>query len=130
MKQIARTIAVIVLLAGLAACASAGNVQLKDETQESISQKIVLHQTTKDQVRAAFGDPLRVVNTTTHHEIWVYGFAHATPTATSYIPVVGIFSNGSNIDTKQLLIEFDEQGVAVDDRYSDKQSETRHGISN
>jgi len=55
-----RTLAVTLSLSGLVAltgCASEGNETLKNETSASIDQKIHDGVTTKDQIRALFGDP-------------------------------------------------------------------------
>ena len=113
----------------LAGCASAGNTQLKDADRSKIDQQIVQGKTTKEEVRAALEDPTGVSFTNDGREVWTYLYAHATPTAQSYIPVVNLFSHGANVDRKRLVILFDDKGIVEKYSYSEGKSQTRGGIA-
>ncbi|SFO03885.1 outer membrane protein assembly factor BamE domain-containing protein [Nitrosospira briensis] len=100
--------AVVTLLAG---CATAGNEKLKDHTQSTISQRITEGRTTKNQVIAALGQPSVVSFTDAGNEIWTYKHARATPQAQNFIPLVGLFSSGADVKTKELVVMFNKDEV-------------------
>jgi len=101
----------IILGLCLSGCASGGNKALKDETAQSVSSKIVHGQTTKDQVRSMYGDPMETSYTDSGNEIWKYHFTKAQMTASSFIPVVSLFASGTKGKKKELVIFFDQSGV-------------------
>lgn len=94
-----------------AGCVSQGNKVLKDETSKTVSQKIVKGKTTKDQVRATYGDPLTTSFTDSGNEIWRYEFVKGHAKASNYIPLVNLFASGSTGDKKELVVFFDKRGV-------------------
>ncbi len=113
MKRIALMCCVAFLAVG---CASTGNKVLKNETSQSVAQKIIKGKTTKDQVRAMFGDPMTTSFTDSGNEIWKYEFVKAHAKAVNFIPLVSLFKSGSTGKKKELVVFFDQQGVVQ--RYS------------
>ncbi|GBQ79115.1 lipoprotein [Komagataeibacter intermedius NRIC 0521] len=90
----------------VAGCASTGNTSIRRETAETIDQKIHDDQTTQQQVRTLFGDPMVISFTDGGHEIWQYDFMTTRPNGTNFIPYYGVFSSGSRGMRKSLTIIF------------------------
>jgi len=106
--MISGAIAVALCLGG---CASGGNKILKEETGQSVDQKITDGKSTKDQVRSIYGDPMETSYTDSGNEIWKYNFVKGHMTASSFIPVVSLFASGTKGKKKELVLFFDQQGV-------------------
>ena len=103
------------MLAGsvtLSGCASTGNKVLKDETRDSVAEKLSPGMT-QDEVTALFGQPLDVTYTDSGNEIWKYSFTKAQAKATNFIPVVSLFASGASGESKNLAIFFDTEGKVV-----------------
>jgi len=113
-----------VLLSG---CASAGNEALSKQTSETLQQHIQKGVTTKAQVQAVLGQPQNV-SFNNGREQWTYNFAHATPTAVDFVPVVNLFVHHANVDHKMLVILFDKNGVVENYSYTHGQSVYRSGV--
>jgi outer membrane protein assembly factor BamE (lipoprotein component of BamABCDE complex) len=122
-------IAMFMAAAVLAGCASSGNQVLKGETAETVSTKITKGVSTKDNVRKAYGDPTNTSFTDGGNEIWTYNYAHATATAVSYVPIVGLFAGGADVDKKQLVILFDKAGVVSNFTMQASKEELKRGTT-
>jgi len=123
----------IVLLAALltlAGCMSAGNDSLRQESEASISQKIVEGKTTKAQVRADFGSPLKTSFTDSGLEIWEYDLAKMSADAVDYIPFVGMFGGSASGTQKQLVLLFDDKGIVKRCSMSESPTKARTGLFN
>ncbi|WP_323992854.1 hypothetical protein [Nguyenibacter sp. L1] len=96
----------LVLACTLAACsATDGSDALRNETTTSINQKIVDDVTTKEQVRAAFGEPQETSVDGSGHETWKYSAGKFQGNVLGYIPVVnGFAGGGTNSDTTLTLV--------------------------
>lgn len=91
---------------GLAGCASGGNESIKNETAASVAQKIHDGVTTKEQVRALFGDPAQTGFTDSGHEQWQYAFTDTHDSAMNFIPLYGDLKQTSHGTEKTLSIIF------------------------
>ena len=114
MRLISRAMArflAISLLSAMAACASAGNQFLKDADENKVNSVVIDGTSTKADVKAKFGDPNDTSFTDSGNEIWKYTYAYITPMGENFIPVVGIFAGGQNVDKKELVIFFDKNGI-------------------
>ncbi|MCG0995991.1 MAG: hypothetical protein LKI03_05825 [Acetobacter indonesiensis] len=111
----------------LSACSSAGNESIRNETVESVDQKIKDGVTTKQEVRAAYGDPLETSFTDSGHEIWKYSFARMSQNGTNFIPYYGAFTAGSHGKAKTLSVIFNDQ-VVWHHSLSDSTVQTHQGI--
>lgn len=111
----------------LTGCATSGNAKLKEQTKESVAGIIKEGKTTKAEVQAALGDADSITFTDQGNEVWTYSFSRSTPKASNFIPYVGLFSSGSDVKTKQVIVFFKDDVVA---KYSmrDTTSEVRTGI--
>jgi len=119
--------ATLLAAALLAGCASAGNEALSKQTSASLNQHIQKGVTTKAQVQAILGQPQNV-SFNGGQEQWTYNFAHATPTAVDFVPVVNLFVHHANVDHKMLVILFDKNGVVENYSYTHGQSVFKSGV--
>lgn len=107
--KVAGALLTIIVLSG---CAStAGNQSIKNETQQSIASKIFKGRTTKQDILQQFGEPTRKTTVDTNEDIWFYLIMNSNMSATSYIPIVGLFSNGTYMKSKNLTITFTGEKV-------------------
>ena len=90
----------------VAACAESGNTSIKNATYASVDAKIHDGVTTKDQVRAMYGDPAKVAFTDSGHEEWQYIFMTGRTDARNFIPVVGDLVQRGHGHEKTLTIIF------------------------
>lgn len=102
--KIAGALLTLIVLSG---CAStAGNQSIKNETQQSIASKIFKGRTTKEDIQKQFGEPTRKTTVDTNEDMWFYSIMNSNMSAMSYIPIVGLFSNGIDMKSKNLTITF------------------------
>ena len=132
MKNSKKMILVSVVVLGTAlfmnGCASVGNKFLKNETTESIDQRIVKGQTTKEQIKSMFGDPISSDFTDSGNLIWHYKFTKTHAKATNFIPIVNLFARGSKGDKKELVIFFDQKGIVQNYSMSTSKVDYHEGI--
>ena len=111
----------------LGGCASAGNEALSRQTSTTLRQHIEKDVTTKAQVQATLGQPQNV-SFNNGDEQWTYNFAHATPTAVDFVPIVNLFVHHANVDHKMLVILFNKDGVVENYSYTHGQSVYKSGV--
>lgn len=114
----------------LAGCSSAGNSSIKNETSATVDQKIQDGITTKDQVRATFGDPLEINFTDSGHEVWKYNFSKSRQNGTNFIPYYGAFSSGAHGQSKTLLVIYNDQGRVWHHSFTASDVAAHSGVSN
>jgi len=90
----------------LSACASGGNESIKNETASSVDAKIHDGVTTKEQVRAAYGDPVATDFTDSGHEKWTYTFSNTKSDVANFIPLYGDLRQGQHGSEKHLTVIF------------------------
>jgi outer membrane protein assembly factor BamE (lipoprotein component of BamABCDE complex) len=117
-------IAAVLLVSG---CASAGNEKVRTETMDTVGAKVTKGVTTKDQVKGLYGEPSSVSLTDAGSEVWKYEYAHATATAVSFVPVVGMFAGGANVNKNEVVFIFDKNNVMQNYTVHASQSETHRG---
>ena len=109
-SKVAVALLTIIVLSG---CAStAGNQSIKNETQQSIASKIMKGRTTKQDILQQYGEPTRKTTVDTNEDMWFYSIMNSNMSAMSYIPIVGLFSNGTDMKSKALTVTF--QGDKVE----------------
>lgn len=90
----------------LSGCAStAGSQSINNETSQSLNSKLIKGRTIKTDVLSQFGEPTSK-NIDSNEEVWLYSSVNSKMSAMTYIPIVGIFSNGTDMKTKFLTITF------------------------
>lgn len=113
----------------LSACASGGNMALKDETKETIAQKLTVGMS-QDEVKAIYGEPSNVTFTDSGSEVYTYIFTRAKAKASSFIPIYGALAGGSNATQNTLTILFDEAGRLKKHTFSSSEQEVNTGLLN
>jgi outer membrane protein assembly factor BamE (lipoprotein component of BamABCDE complex) len=107
-RSICYAIAAALTLGG---CASAGNEVLKMQDPATVNQNIVDGKTTRDEVFKIYGAP----NTTTlgskNSETWSYTWTRRRTQGQTFIPIVGPFVAGVDVQQKLLIVSFDENHV-------------------
>ncbi|MEN4880842.1 hypothetical protein ABEI17_09000 [Pantoea agglomerans] len=107
--KVAGSLLTIIVLSG---CAStAGNQSIKNETQQSIASKIFKGRTTEAEVLSIYGEPTSKISVDSNTERWLYSLVDSKMTLTTYIPIVGLFSNGTDLKTKSLTVLFESGKV-------------------
>jgi len=123
--KVAGALLTLIVLSG---CSStAGNQSIKNETQQSIASKIFKGRTTKQDILQQFGEPTRKTTIDTNEDMWFYSIMNSNISATSYIPIVGLFSNGTDMKSKALTVTF--QGDKVENwSFSESNDSVHNGL--
>lgn len=104
-----------IALIGLAlgACASGGNEVLRQQDANAVNQLIVDGRTTRADVERIYGPPSTTSFADAQNEIWTYRWARATAKGENFIPYVGAFVGGQDVQKKELVILFNAQNVVI-----------------
>ena len=101
-------------LAGLGACTTVGNGQMKVLTQKSTGQLLVAGNTSRADVERALGKG-NAFHFDSGYEVWVYEYEgkQGLPGWVNYVPLVGLVTTfvPRKSTEKELRILFDPQGV-------------------
>jgi outer membrane protein assembly factor BamE (lipoprotein component of BamABCDE complex) len=122
-----KSMAVVALAVLLSGCASTGNDKVRTETMDTVSTKVVKGTTTKDQVKALYGEPTAVSLTDAGSEVWTYEYAHGTSNAAIFVPIVGLFAGGVNVNKNEVVFIFDKNNIMQNFTVHASQYETRRG---
>jgi len=99
----------------LAGCAGTGNESLKNATESQVKKQITIGVTTKDQVQAMFGSPIKTSYTDNGSLIWTYQFDDTTAltpqTVGSIIFTWGLAGTKTKGTRNELVVLFDENNV-------------------
>ncbi len=120
----------VVIAITTAGCASVGNETLRAETESSVQGKIVEGKTTKSEVRAMFGSPLKTTFTDGGLEVWTYEFSKVSADAVSYIPIVNLFGATASGKKKELVVLFDAAGTTKRFSMSESDIKQKTGVFN
>ncbi len=113
-------IAALVILP-LTACTTYGNKSLKDESQQTVKNKIVKGKTTQQDVINAFGEP-QTRATNDGQEMWSYSSMSGESQISNYIPGLALLKNSNTAHMNSLEIWF--KGNVVD-RYNFSQTASK-----
>lgn len=97
----------MLLITVTAGCVSIGNQRLEDK---AAVDKVQVGKT-REEVRAAVGEPSGVTTMSTGQEIWTYMFTKSRATAATYIPIVGLFAGGADGQTNTMSVTFSTHGL-------------------
>src|SRR5208283_6056679 len=98
MKKIVTLLAIIIFLTG---CVTMGR-----QIDASAVDKIIQGKTTRDEVIALLGPPSTVSKNSNGTMVFVYSYVSATPKPESFIPLVGVFVSGSNVESQMVSVTF------------------------
>ncbi|EAM7986459.1 hypothetical protein GCR96_02220 [Salmonella enterica] len=96
----------------ISGCSTSGNQHLKNETSQSLQSKIIKNKTTKSEIITALGEPETKTTLDSGNEEWTYSMDNNQFDATTFIPVVGLLTGGSQTQAKTLEIEFKGENVS------------------
>lgn len=117
---------IVFLLSG---CSTSGNQNLKNETPQSLQSKIIKNKTTKTELLTKLGEPDTRTTLDDGNEQWKYFISNNQFNATAFIPVVGLFTGGSQTQSKTLEIDFKGETVSKW-TFSSDNNNTKTGILN
>ena len=112
--------ALVTLAVTTTGCASGGNEVLRSQDANAVDLNIVDGRTTRSEVERIYGPPNATSFANAQSDIWIYRWARSTAKAENFIPYVGAFVGGRDIQQKELVILFNEQNVVV--RHSMRES--------
>ncbi|HAU3195283.1 TPA: hypothetical protein JDE59_001971 [Salmonella enterica subsp. diarizonae] len=111
----------------ISGCSTSGNQNLKNENAQSLQSKIIKNKTTKTELLTKLGEPDTRTTLDDGNEQWRYFMYNNQFNAVSFIPVVGLFTGGSQTQSKTLDIEFNGQTVSKWSFSSDNNN-TKSGV--
>ena len=117
---------IVFLLSG---CSISGNQNLKNETPQSLQSKIIKNKTTKTELLTKLGEPDTRTTLDDGKEQWKYFMSNNQFNATTFIPVVGLLTGGSQTQYKTLEIDFKGETVSKW-TFSSDNNNTKTGILN
>ncbi|EMY0608935.1 hypothetical protein ACTM6V_18940 [Citrobacter freundii] len=110
-------------------CSISGNQNLKNETPQSLQSKIIKNKTTKTDIMAKLGEPDTRTTLNDGNEQWRYFMSNNQFNAATFIPAVGLFTGGSQTQSKTLEIDFKGETVSRW-TFSSDNNNTKTGILN
>jgi outer membrane protein assembly factor BamE (lipoprotein component of BamABCDE complex) len=117
MQKINLKLVTLIVLAGfmMAGCASSGNRSILKETSDTVAEKITKGKTTKDEVHAIYGDPLKTEFNANGDLMWTYSITKQKKVGGDF--VVCLFTLGivckNHDDVKHLVVLFDKNNVVL-----------------
>lgn len=113
----------------ISGCSTSGSQQIKNETAQSLQSKIIKNKTTKNELLAKLGEPDTRTTLDNGNEQWRYFMYNNQFNASTFIPVFGLLTGGSQTQSKTLDIEFNGQKVTKW-TFSSDNNNTKTGILN
>lgn len=113
----------------ISGCSTSGNQNLKKETPQSLQSKIIKNKTTKTELLTMLGEPDTRTTLDSGNEQWRYFMYNNQFNASTFIPVVGLFTGGSQTQSKTLEIEFNGEKFSKW-AFSSDNSNTKSGVLN
>ena len=115
---------IVFLLSG---CSTSGNQNLKNETPQSLQSKIIKNKTTKTELLTKLGEPDTRTTLDDGNEQWRYFMYNNQFNASTFIPVVGLLTGGSQTQSRTLEIDFNGETVSKW-TFSTDNNNTKSGI--
>ncbi|HDX8828935.1 MULTISPECIES: hypothetical protein [Klebsiella] len=113
----------------ISGCSTSGNQNLKNETPQSLQSKIIKNKTTKMELLTKLGEPDTRTTLDDGNEQWRYFMYNNQFNASTFIPVVGLLTGGSQSQSKTLEIDFKGETVSKW-TFSSDNNNTKTGILN
>lgn len=111
----------------ISGCSTSGNQNLKNETPQSLQSKIIKNKTTKTELLTMLGEPDTRTTLDSGSEQWRYFMYNNQFNASTFIPVVGLLTGGSQTQSKTLEIDFKGETVSKW-TFSTNNNNTKSGI--
>ena len=110
------------------ATGSGGNQTLKNESESSVTAKIINGVTTQSEIKAMFGSPYETTYTDGGLEIWKYRLDDMRADAINYVPIVNWFGSSFSGTRKELVVLFDEDGTVKRNSMSESDVQNKTGV--
>ena len=121
-------IAACALLSIGCATGSGGNQTLKNESESSVTSKIINGVTTQSEIKAMFGSPYETTYTDGGLEIWKYRLDDMRADAINYVPIVNWFGTSFSGTRKELVLLFNEDGTVKRNSMSESDVQNKTGM--
>ena len=95
-----------------AASLLAGCVSYGRKIDQAKVAEIKTGQTTRSQVIQLIGSPDQITSLGNGQLMFHYMFVRSTPTASTFIPVVGAFTGGANVQNESVIVSFTNDVVS------------------
>jgi outer membrane protein assembly factor BamE (lipoprotein component of BamABCDE complex) len=128
MKSIFKILAIITIAIFISACVSSGNKKLATMDHDKLHKMFAEGKTTKKDIEHAFGQPSDVDFDNNGNEKWVYEHVRSESKAINFVPIAGLFSQGTNDTKKKLVIIFNKDGSVKKHVFSASKGETNVGM--
>jgi len=69
---------------------------------------------TKSDVQARIGAPDQIGKSLNGGETWTYAYTRSSPNAKRFIPLLGTFIGGKNVESQTITVSFDSSGKVSD----------------
>ena len=109
---------------------SGGNQTLKNETESSVTAKIINNVTTQAEIRAMFGSPYETTFTDGGMEIWKFRLDDLRADAINYVPIVNWFGSSYSGTRKELVLLFNDDGTVKRNSMSESDVQNKAGLMN
>ena len=112
-----KTIPTLLLLILLAGCATAGR-----QIDQSKFSQIERGKTTRDQVKVILGEPQSLSMTSDGNTAFTYWNINVSPNGAAFIPLVGMFAGGPNIEQQTFMVTFGPDHTVKDFYFTQSKS--------
>jgi outer membrane protein assembly factor BamE (lipoprotein component of BamABCDE complex) len=121
MKRISSIIILVILLTG---CMTMGR-----KIDQAAADKIEKGKTTREQVVSLVGAPDQITRLGNGDMTFTYSYMRATPKAATFIPIIGIFAGGSDVQHQMFIVTFGPDNIVKDLFSTQGASEASMGIA-
>ena len=128
-RAIRAAAALVTLAVAMTGCASGGNEVLRSQDANAVDRNIIDGKTTRSEVERIYGPPNATSFANAQTDIWIYRWVRSTAKAENFIPYVGAFVGGRDIQQKELVILFNEQNVVARHSMRDSTDSIRRNLS-
>ncbi len=99
------------LMGALLALTVAGCVSIGHKLDPEKMDQIKKGETTRDQTIALLGSPDQVAKDSDSNVTFSYIYSRSTPKPATFIPIVGLFAGGADIQNQTFLVTFGPNGI-------------------
>ncbi len=97
---------ILLLIVGLAGCATSGR-----KIDQAAADQIEKGKTTKEQVIALIGSPESISRSSNGDTTYIYNYTRATAKPINFVPIVGAFAGGADVQHQMYMVTFDPKGI-------------------
>lgn len=102
-------IIIVIAILLLVGCATAGR-----KIDPAAVDKITKGTTTRAQVLALIGSPDQMTKNSNGETTFMYQYVRATAKGANFVPVVGLFAGGVNMENQMVMVTFGPDGIVKD----------------